>query len=172
MTDEIVRQPVRLARPDKPTVVTAGSAWVPPSKRHARTYNGTRLNANNERVPFVTKPEPPVVLKPRVTEHREKVHVLKSGETLRACSHFDCTWGSPTKAGYKRKHSTGLEVVIPEVEPSEDGEGVQEASEASQADIAELDLSPKPVPLLEDVDDPEEGTEDSDQEGEEETNGE
>jgi hypothetical protein len=161
------------------TFKDAGSTWAVRARHREKDYTGTRLNANNERVPIVIPAEQPTVPKPRCMEHREKVHVLSSGECLRACSHFECAWGKKTAKGFHKKHSDGSTFAptfedIPTVVETEDGEGVevedsdmpQELSVSGLIDITASELGlPDQEGELEDAgptDGQEEGGQDAD----------
>lgn len=137
---------------DKPTVRAIsptdlkygeGSKWSVTRRRYFKEFNGTTpVGSGAERKPLVTVAEPLPALKPKVTIHEERSFTFADGSVARCCPVENCLWGQPTKnkQAWRKKHSTGLEVVIPEVEPTEDGEGVEEIQEVSTDDITELSV--------------------------------
>jgi hypothetical protein len=96
-------------------------------------------------IPFPI-PEPEVTPRKPCTVHREKLFTFKDGTTWRACTHDGCGWGKTTK-----KHSDGLLVAIPDVEATEDGEGVVEISPDDPTELT-TDLTPS-VEAGADIDD-------------------
>jgi hypothetical protein len=101
----------------------------------------------------VIHPKPESTVAPRVPcmTHREKVFTFSDGTTWKACTHDECGWGQRTGKSYRKKHSDGLLVVIPEVEVeiTDDGEGV----EISEDDPRELGVEAVTIEAGADIDD-------------------
>lgn len=94
------------------------------------------LDENGKPIIYGQMPEAPIPVRVPCTTHREKSFTFKDGTTWRACTADDCLWGRPTEKGFRKTHSDGLPVAIPEVE-------TEEVEEVSADDPQEL-LPPAP----------------------------
>lgn len=131
-----------------------GSVWRSTRKRYFKTYNGsTPVGSGSERKPLSTVAEPLPAPKPRVDFHVEKRGIiLLNGKVthVSSCTATDCWWSDTPDAHddsrYVKRHSDKkkhpLEVDdMPVVEPTEDGDGVQEVSTDDPQELsAETDL--------------------------------
>ena len=151
MTDTIERQPVRVAR-DVAAKVGEGSSWKP-TRRAQRDYAGTRLNANNERVPIKTPVEQPAVPRAPQTLHIVKTHVWTDGSVWETCTATGCSFGTGEgrSTNLTKRHSDGRKSGDDDTYAVELDEALTEAEVTSEDTIQELDLSPPLVPMLEDV---------------------
>jgi|SRR5579862_1268164 len=72
------------------------------------------------------------------TVHREKSFTFSDGTVWKCCTHDECGWGKPhpSTGNEVKKHSDGLPVAIPEVELTDDGEGVVEVSSDDPTELS------------------------------------
>jgi hypothetical protein len=127
--------------------------------------NGTTpSDSSNGRKPLKTVADPLPAPRAKITTHEEREFVYTDKSVARCCPVQNCDWGRATKSGWKKRHSTGMEFVVPEVEEVDGG-----LVEISADDPQELSLSPAPIVAGEDEPEHDEDPEVSEETTNEET---